>query len=152
MTRHKVSDCHVAIADLVGGNNMTVLTIEEAATQLKVSKQTVYKLIAAGHLSCKRISRYCIRIRQADLDAYLNDDATPTLSPAKVTTSIERDILRVLSEADGPLSSREIAKRCERAFNTHFQAFVSRLKKGGIITSPSLGTYQLTPAKELATC
>jgi len=51
----------------------TLLTVEQAAAHLQVSRSIVYSLIECGKLACHRIGlkRGTIRIAVADLDAYL---------------------------------------------------------------------------------
>lgn len=51
----------------------TLMTVEQAAERLSVSKSIVYGLIEAGKLACHRIGlkRGTIRISASDLDAYL---------------------------------------------------------------------------------
>jgi len=48
-----------------------LLTVKEAAAQLKVSAATVYGLCEAGKLAFTRVSTHAIRIAEADLAAYL---------------------------------------------------------------------------------
>jgi len=50
-----------------------MLTVEQAADQLQVSKSIVYSLIEAGKIACHRIGlgRGTIRMSQDDLDQYL---------------------------------------------------------------------------------
>lgn len=47
------------------------ITVREAATQIKVSKMTIYRLIEAGELPVLRIGR-SMRIPAAAWDAYLD--------------------------------------------------------------------------------
>lgn len=51
----------------------TLLTVQEAAVRLKVSKSSVYALIDSGQLACHRIGmrRGTIRVSEQDLDAFL---------------------------------------------------------------------------------
>lgn len=48
---------------------MTLLTIEEAAERLKVSKRTVSRYISSGRLPATRITRKTVRIKAADVAA-----------------------------------------------------------------------------------
>ena len=50
-----------------------LFTVEQAASQLQVSKSNVYSLIERGRLACHRIGvgRGTIRISQEDFDAIL---------------------------------------------------------------------------------
>lgn len=48
-----------------------VLTVQQVAAELGVSKMTVYRLTASGELPSVRIGR-SIRVRVPDLDAYLS--------------------------------------------------------------------------------
>lgn len=54
--------------EVVGG---PLLTVKEAAAQLKVSSATVYALCEAGRLVFTRVSTHAIRILEADLMAYM---------------------------------------------------------------------------------
>ena len=51
-----------------------LLTVSEVAADLRVSNMTVYRLIKAGQLAAIRVGKN-YRIRQADLDAYLQSGA-----------------------------------------------------------------------------
>lgn len=48
-----------------------LLTVAEVADSLRVSNMTVYRLIKRGQLGAIRVGKN-YRIRQRDLDAYLN--------------------------------------------------------------------------------
>lgn len=50
-----------------------VLTVAEVADALRVSSMTVYRLVKTGELPALRVGKN-IRIRTADLDAYLSSD------------------------------------------------------------------------------
>lgn len=52
-----------------GGGGL--LTVAEVAGSLRVSNMTVYRLIKSGQLPALRVGKN-YRIRQGDLDAYLN--------------------------------------------------------------------------------
>lgn len=61
-----------------------VLTVEQAASRLKVSRSLVYSLIETGKLTCHRIGigRGTIRLLPNDLETFLascrkNDQASP---------------------------------------------------------------------------
>lgn len=49
------------------------MNVRSAAARLEISASTVYALVAAGKLGCTRhgVGRGCIRISQAQLEAYL---------------------------------------------------------------------------------
>lgn len=53
----------------------SLLTVEQTAKRLQVSKSIVYSLIEAGKLICHRIGlgRGTIRVSAADLESYLAD-------------------------------------------------------------------------------
>ncbi|WP_407652641.1 helix-turn-helix domain-containing protein [Aporhodopirellula aestuarii] len=53
----------------------SVLTVEQVASQLRVSRSLVYSLIEAGKLKCHRIGigRGTIRLSQADLESFLRN-------------------------------------------------------------------------------
>ena len=49
------------------------LTIRDAATLLRVSQQTVRRMVDLGHLACYRLPSGHRRFRQSDLDAFIAD-------------------------------------------------------------------------------
>ena len=53
----------------------TLLTVQQVADQLRVSRSLIYEEIKRGNLSTKRIGR-CIRIAQSDLDRYVHAPAS----------------------------------------------------------------------------
>ena len=53
---------------------MTLLTIEEAAERLKVSKRTIRRYISAGRLPAIRVTRKTVRIDDADIAQLLRGD------------------------------------------------------------------------------
>jgi len=53
---------------------MTLLTIEEAAERLKVSKRTIRRYISAGRLPAARVTRKTVRIKDADIAQLLRGD------------------------------------------------------------------------------
>jgi excisionase family DNA binding protein len=48
-----------------------LLTVPEAAARLRVSRATVYRLCAEGHLEHVRISNHAIRIKESAIASYL---------------------------------------------------------------------------------
>lgn len=48
------------------------MTVAQAAEKLQVSKKTILRRIADGSLSSHRIGPQTIRIKEEDLDKYLN--------------------------------------------------------------------------------
>ena len=48
-----------------------MLTVEEAAQYLRVSRKTIYRLIATGELDCIRV-RGAIRIPRQAIDSYIS--------------------------------------------------------------------------------
>ncbi len=50
----------------------TLLTIPQASSALGVSRSTIYRLIASGHLRSVQV-RGCRRIASRDLDRYVHD-------------------------------------------------------------------------------
>ena len=48
-----------------------LLTVQEVADAMRVSRMTVYRLIKSGELPAIRVGRH-FRIRAADLDGYLD--------------------------------------------------------------------------------
>jgi len=54
---------------------MELLTVQDVAGILKVSKSLVYGLIASGKIPCHRIGngRGAIRLRRDDLEQFIND-------------------------------------------------------------------------------
>jgi excisionase family DNA binding protein len=64
-------------------------TVQEIATQLKVSRSNVYQLVERGVLVAHRIGagRGCIRIAQEDFEAYLESvRLLPALSASRRST------------------------------------------------------------------
>lgn len=55
------------------------LTIQEVAELLKVNPQTVYNWIDRGEISAVRLGKRRVRIRQADLDAFIEVGSTPAV-------------------------------------------------------------------------
>lgn len=51
-----------------------LLRLHEVADRLAISRSMAWKLIAYGHLPSVRIGR-AVRVRQADLEAYITDAA-----------------------------------------------------------------------------
>jgi excisionase family DNA binding protein len=52
-----------------------VLTIEELATYLKISKSTLYKLVREGKIPCQKIGRHW-RFRKGAIDRWLEEVRT----------------------------------------------------------------------------
>jgi hypothetical protein len=62
-------------------------------------------------------------------------------------TDLERNILEVVRNADGPLKGRSIANRLQRHYSSHFRSVLARLKKEGKPESGEGGTlYQIPKA------
>ena len=53
-----------------------LLTVREVADAMRVSNMTVYRLIRAGDLKAIRVGRN-FRIRESDVDRFLDDRAVP---------------------------------------------------------------------------
>jgi excisionase family DNA binding protein len=60
--------------DAVDGGSDPLLRIEQIAERLSVSRSMAWKLIDSGALRSVRIGR-AVRVRPADLEAYLADPA-----------------------------------------------------------------------------
>lgn len=60
-----------------GGAPGPLLTVAEVADLLRVSNMTVYRLIKAGDIPAIRVGKN-YRIRQADLDSYLDGGVVQT--------------------------------------------------------------------------
>lgn len=56
---------------LIVVNNDELLTIEEVADRLKVSKMTVYRYIKSGKLMAYKLEQE-LRVKVVDLDSFLN--------------------------------------------------------------------------------
>lgn len=52
-------------------DDVRLLTVQEVADAMRVSRMTVYRLIKAGHMPAIRVGRH-FRIRGADLERYLD--------------------------------------------------------------------------------
>ena len=66
---------------------MDLLTVQDVAAILKVSKSLVYELIASGRIACHRIGngRGAIRLRRDDLERYINEcRVEPDVAAARV--------------------------------------------------------------------
>lgn len=50
---------------------MALITKKEAAARLAVGEKTLEWLIGSGELPAYRIARSCIRLEEADIDAYI---------------------------------------------------------------------------------
>jgi len=50
---------------------MNLLTVDEVATQLRVSKPSIYTWVKEGRLVAHRLGARTIRFRQEDVDAFL---------------------------------------------------------------------------------
>jgi len=50
---------------------IVLLTVQQAATRLALSRRSVWALLAAGRLTAIRLSRRCTRIEAAELDAFI---------------------------------------------------------------------------------
>ena len=57
---------------MYGMNDDELYTIDEVAKRLKVSKMTVYRYVKAGKLPAYKLEQE-LRIKKADLDAFLNE-------------------------------------------------------------------------------
>jgi excisionase family DNA binding protein len=62
--------------------NTKLLTVEEVASFLCVSTRTVRRYIARGNLRAIRASRRTIRVRSADLDAFLEKNEVADVARA----------------------------------------------------------------------
>lgn len=62
-----------------------LLTVREVAELLSVTGKCVYELVGTGKLRCYRVgaSRGAIRMRRADVDAYLSECRTESVEIAK---------------------------------------------------------------------
>lgn len=49
----------------------SLLTVGQLATQLQLGRTTVYRLLASGVIPSARIGNKILRVRRADLDAWL---------------------------------------------------------------------------------
>ena len=54
---------------------MAYITTAEAARRLSVSKKTIYRRIADGSIPASHLSEKTVRIKEADLDAYMESKA-----------------------------------------------------------------------------
>ncbi len=54
-----------------------LLTLDEVARELKVSRRFLEVQAARGRLRRVRLSARCIRIRRADLNAYIDSSSNP---------------------------------------------------------------------------
>jgi excisionase family DNA binding protein len=54
---------------------MEYITTAEAARRLSVSKKTIYRRIADGSIPACYLAKKTVRIKEADLDAYMESKA-----------------------------------------------------------------------------
>jgi excisionase family DNA binding protein len=67
-------------------SDMDLLTINDVAAILKVSKSLVYGMIASGKIACHRIGngRGAVRVRRDDLEHFINQCRVgPSLPPVR---------------------------------------------------------------------
>jgi excisionase family DNA binding protein len=57
-------------------NHNDILSLDEAATLLKVSRRTVQSLIKKGQLRASKVSTRFVRLFRRDIDAFLESFAT----------------------------------------------------------------------------
>ena len=57
---------------MIGGDILEHLTIRQAAERLQVSTKTISRRIDDGSLPCVRLGARTIRIRNVDLNDYIN--------------------------------------------------------------------------------
>lgn len=84
-----------------------LLTLAEAADQLHVSERTVQRIIGRGELAIVRIGRQ-IRVRQADLDAYV---AAQRIANNGEAAHKKRGSISVLRPRKDPGSGQSLADR-----------------------------------------
>ena len=69
-------------------NEARMLTMDEVAERLRLSRRQVERLITSGELAARRIGR-SVRITEGNLTAFVNDTATiPPLNPAPKRTQV----------------------------------------------------------------
>lgn len=61
----------------------SLLTVDEVAQHLRVSRMTVYRLIRAGGLPATRVGR-SYRVRAADVDGYIERRDTARMGRSKL--------------------------------------------------------------------
>ena len=62
---------------------MTLYTVQDIATMLQFSPQTVRKWIHSGRLKASRVSGRALRVQKTDLDHFLDSHrTTPITKPA----------------------------------------------------------------------
>jgi excisionase family DNA binding protein len=96
-----------------------LLTVEQIAENLQVSDQTVRRWIRAGELRAIKLGR-AFRIRESDLQEFLNARMTVTTAPVRDTrirptgqpVRIDGRKLKALREDQG-LTVRELASRAQ---------------------------------------
>jgi excisionase family DNA binding protein len=69
----------------------TLLSIPAVARQLDVSRFTVYRLIEAGELTPIVISERSSRIRQSDIDSYVERQAAHAAGRAKLEALLDNE-------------------------------------------------------------
>lgn len=76
----------------MSGAASKLLTRDEAATRLTVSKTTLDRLIARGELRAVKLSRRAVRIAEADLEVFIHgrQTALPNQTPLKTRLATKR--------------------------------------------------------------
>jgi excisionase family DNA binding protein len=83
----------------------TFLTVAEIAEQLKLNPQTIRNWIDRGSLPAVRVGPRQVRVRESDLDAFLNQGATPRAEESAPMAPPEQELL----------SRRTLANRLRRS-------------------------------------
>ena len=74
-------------------NEARMLTMDEVAERLRLSRRQVERLITSGELAARRIGR-SVRITEGNLTAFVNDTTTiPPLNPAPKRTQVSGETL-----------------------------------------------------------
>ena len=62
-----------------------LMSIRETADWLAISESQVYRLVSLGHIPSYRIGTRCIRIKEADLELYLERQRTESFRLPEAT-------------------------------------------------------------------
>ncbi len=103
-----------------------LLTIEEVAVRMGISKSAVYRRIAVGELRAIRITARAMRVLEADLQAYLNPAGPEmTVREAAGVLRLSRSAVYDLIE-EGKLPATRRGPRGTRILRRELRKYVER--------------------------
>jgi excisionase family DNA binding protein len=99
---------------------MDLITVKEAAKELRVSPVTVRRYIKSGRLRCIRLGR-TIRLRREDVEALAPTDEAAEFWRNVKPTSEDDPFWRIIGMADfeDPHGSKDIHRAISDAYDAH---------------------------------